>query len=331
MAQREVGNLRTRLSWEGEGAQKSLQGFSRDLRGLRSEMNETRSRGRAYTQSLEGMRKQQDILNRTVKTQQERVRELRRRYDEARKTKQENSREVRNLATQYNNAQAQLNRMEGELKDVTREIERQTNPWQRLGDQMQTTGQKMQTVGTGMMSFGRSMTMRVTTPILGAGAAALKVGMDFESGMSEVQAISGATGEQLEQLEEQARTLGSETRYSATEAANGMSFLARAGFEVNEITAAMPGLLDLAASSNMDLGRAADIASNILSGFGYEAEEAGRVSDVLAKGAATANTSVEQLGGAMQYVAPVASTLGLNIEELTAAVGFMSDAGRDAA
>src|SRR5690625_107206 len=185
----------------------------------------------------------------------------------------------------------------------------------------------LQTFGRGMTSFGRGMTMRVTTPILGAGAAALKVGMDFESGMSEVQAISGATGEQLEQLEEQARTLGSETRYSATEAANGMSFLARAGFEVNEITAAMPGLLDLAASSNMDLGRAADIASNILSGFGYEAGEAGRVSDVLAKGASSANTNVEQLGGAMQVVAPIASTLGLEIEGMTAAVGLMSDAG----
>jgi TP901 family phage tail tape measure protein len=99
------------------------------------------------------------------------------------------------------------------------------------------------------------------------------------------------------------------------------------GFETNEIMSSMPGLLDLAAAAQMDLGRAADIASNIISGFGYEAEEAGRVSDVLASGASSANTTVEQLGDAMATVAPVASSLGLDIEDLTAAVGFMSDAG----
>lgn len=103
------------------------------------------------------------------------------------------------------------------------------------------------------------------------------------------------------------------------------------GFETNEILESMPGLLDLAASSGMDLARAADIASNVLSGFGLEADETGRVADVLAAGASSANTSVEQLGGAMQYVAPVANTLGLEIEGMTAAVGFMSDAGRNAA
>src|SRR5690625_4842125 len=106
-----------------------------------------------------------------------------------------------------------------------------------------------------------------------------------------------------------------------------MGFLGMAGFETNEILETMPGLLDLAASSGMELARAADITTNILSGFGYEAEEAGRVSDVLAKGASTANTNVEQLGGAMETVAPIASMLDLDIEGLTAAVGKMSDSG----
>lgn len=99
------------------------------------------------------------------------------------------------------------------------------------------------------------------------------------------------------------------------------------GFETNEIISAMPGLLDLAASSNMDLARAADIASNIISAFGYEAGETSRVADVLAKGASSANTNVEQLGDAMATVAPIASALGLDVEGLTGAVGMMSDAG----
>lgn len=111
------------------------------------------------------------------------------------------------------------------------------------------------------------------------------------------------------------------------EAAEGQKFLAMAGFQTNEILNAMPGLLDLAASSNMELGRAADIASNILSAFNYEADQTTRIADVLAKGASSANTSVEQLGGAMKYVAPVASTLNHEVEGLVASIGFMSDAG----
>lgn len=108
-----------------------------------------------------------------------------------------------------------------------------------------------------------------------------------------------------------------------------MEFLARAGFDTNEIMSAMPGMLDLAASANMDLGRAADITSNIISGFGYEASEAGRIADVLAKASSTANTDVNGLGAAMATVAPVAATLGLDFEDLAAAVGTMADAGID--
>src|SRR5699024_6404891 len=137
---------------------------------------------------------------------------------------------------------------------------------------MENAGQKMQDVGRGVSDFGKSYSMRVTAPNLGAAGAALKVGMDFEKGMSQVQAISGASGEDLEKMTDLAKEMGSETMFSATEAAGGMEFLAMSGMETNEIIETMPGLLDLAASSGMELARAADITTNILSGFGYEAE-----------------------------------------------------------
>src|SRR5690625_6999007 len=122
-----------------------------------------------------------------------------------------------------------------------------------------------------------------------------------------------STASDMERLYEQASDLGATTRFSATESADAMGFLGMAGFETNEILETMPGLLDLAASSGMELGRAADIATNIMSGFSLEAEEAGRVADILAAGASSANTNVEQLGDAMKYVAPIASTLDLEI------------------
>lgn len=163
--------------------------------------------------------------------------------------------------------------------------------------------------------------------VAGVGAASIKVGMDFEEGMSKVKAISGATEKEMSKLTSVAKELGATTQFSASEAAAGMEFLAMAGYKVNEITESMPGLLDLAAAGQMDLARAADVTTNIMSGFGLAAKETGRVADVLAKAASTANTDVSQLGEAMKYVGPIANSLGLSIEETSAAVGVLSNAG----
>ncbi|MDQ0158957.1 phage tail tape measure protein [Alkalibacillus salilacus] len=327
MASKDVGNLRTRLSWEDDGASRSIKDFSRDLRGLKSEMSEVRSRGEKYASSLKGLRQQQDILNRKHKTQEEHLKTLKKRYDETRKTKGENAARTKYLAEEYNKARASMNRTEQQLEDLTKSIENQTNPMKRLGNNLDATGQKFQSVGQGMMTFGRSATMGVTTPIAGIAGAAIKVASDFEESMSKVQAVSGATGEEMEKLESQARDMGESTRFSARETAGAQEYLARAGFEVNEVLGAMPGLLDLASAAQMDLATASDITSNIMSGFEIEASKASEVSDVLAYSSSNANTDVNQMGQAMAYAAPIANNLGVSVEETAAAIGFMSDAG----
>lgn len=215
-------------------------------------------------------------------------------------------------------------RLRDNFTDTIQRVEKSVGDFSRTYKRM---GRDIQRTGKTISGIGKTLTATVTMPLIGLGTAAIKLGMDFEAGMSQVQALTGATAQEMKQLSDMAKHLGETTIFSAKEAAEGMAFLGMAGFEVSEIMDSMPGLLDLAAASNMELGRAADIATNILSGFGMKAAEAGRVADVLAKGASSANTSVEQLGGAMKYVAPVAASLGLEIEGLTAAVGFMSDAG----
>jgi len=159
---------------------------------------------------------------------------------------------------------------------------------------------------------------------------AVRVAAGFQEQMSGVAAITGAVGAQFDSLNEKARELGANTRFTAREAASGMEFLARAGFDTNEVLAAIDGNLKLAAAGALDLGRAADITSNILSGFNEAAGESNRVADVLAEAAASANTNVEQLGEAMKFVAPIASGLGQSIEVSTAAIGALSDAGLQA-
>lgn len=181
--------------------------------------------------------------------------------------------------------------------------------------------------GEALTSAGKTMTTNVTTPILGVAAAATYAGMKFDSAMSEVKAISRAVGDDFNMLREQALYLGKTTKFTATEAANGMTMLARAGFEPLEIYQAMPGMLDLAAAGNVELARAADIVSDTMMAFGESADQAGRYANVFAEAAASGNTTVEGLGEAMAYGAASAKSMGATVEATAALMTAFADAG----
>jgi TP901 family phage tail tape measure protein len=175
---------------------------------------------------------------------------------------------------------------------------------------------------------GMQTAMFAVAAAVGTGlGASVNVARNFEEAMSRVKAISGATGTEFDALKAKAKELGETTQFSATEAAQGMEFLAMSGFKVNDIVGAMPSVLNLAAAAKVDLGKSADIVSNIMTGFGISAEDAGGAVDVLVKTMTTANTDLPMLGEAMKYVAPVSKSLGLSLEETAAAIAKMSDAG----
>jgi TP901 family phage tail tape measure protein len=174
-------------------------------------------------------------------------------------------------------------------------------------------------LGAGMTAMGAGMAV-------GLGAA-VKTTADFESAMSRVGALSGATDKELESLTKTAKDLGATTSFSASEAASGMSFLAQAGYETSDIIASMPGLLNAAAAGQLDLATASDITSNILSGFGLEAAETSRVADVLTKTFTSSNVDMQMLGETFKYLGPTANSLGLSLEELAAATGILGSAG----
>ena len=157
--------------------------------------------------------------------------------------------------------------------------------------------------------------------------AAVRIIADFETSMSRLGAVSRATAGELEALRDIAKDLGSTTEFSASQAADGLNFLAMAGFNATEAMAAIPSVLDLATASGLGLAEAADTASNIMSGFGIEAANAAEVADVLAAASTRANTTVGQLGAAMSTVAPIASALDMSLEDTAAAIGVLSDAG----
>lgn len=178
------------------------------------------------------------------------------------------------------------------------------------------------------LSWGNMKGELMASATLGlALAAPIKVAANFEQAMARVGAVSGATGKDFELLQGQARQLGRDTQFTSMQAANSQEMLARAGFKTNEIMAAMPGLLNMAAAEGMDLAQGADIAASTLRGFGLQADQMGRVADVLAKASSASNTSIAGLGESMKYVSTVAAGLNIPLEDTTAMLGIMGNAG----
>lgn len=206
----------------------------------------------------------------------------------------------------------------------TNELDRGLN---RAVNSLQRAQGQISRMGDGFTQAGQSMTRGMTVPLALLGGLTLKFAADYEQHMIMVQAITEATSDQFKRMQEQAKFLGATTRYTAGQAAEGMRFLAMAGFDAEKILASMPSTLQLAAAANMDLARAADITTNIITGFRMQAEELPRANDVLVKTFVSTNTTLEQLGEAFKYAGPVAREAGLSFEETAAVLGLLGNAG----
>lgn len=238
-------------------------------------------------------------------------------------TEDQHAQKQKELARRLNNTEAEMKRYEGQLKRINSEGKATTRTYADFDKQFRQVGTTIRNVGA-QVGITAGVGFVAMKRVLGDVVNEAK---DFHAQMSEVAAISGATGIEMEKLTKQSKDLGKATKFTAQQAAESQANLARAGFNTNEIMGAMPGLLDLAASSNLDLGTSADITANIIRTFGYEASKAGKVADVLAKGAATANIDVQGLGGSMKTAGPIAKSLGITFESVAAATGIMADAG----
>ena len=196
-----------------------------------------------------------------------------------------------------------------------------------FSDNNATFNDKLAATGSILKNVGSSMTKWVTVPLVGAGAAAIKTAANFESGMSAVAAISGATGTQLDQLTDKALEMGAKTKFSASEAASAMEYMAMAGWKTEDMLNGIEGIMSLAAASGEDLATTSDIVTDALTAFGLSAQDAGRFSDVLAAASSNANTNVSMLGESFKYVAPVAGSLGYTAEDTAIALSLMANAG----
>lgn len=201
------------------------------------------------------------------------------------------------------------------------------NDLKTFQSQTATSKDKLAAFSSAATSTGKSLTKGLTVPIAGLGAAAVAVTARFEKGMSEVQAISGATGTDIEKLGDKAKEMGAKTKFSASQSAEAFKYMALAGWDTTQMLDGIEGVMNLAAASGEDLASVSDIVTDSLTAFGMSAEDATHFADVLAKTMSSSNTDVAGLGEAFKYVAPVAGAFGYSVEDVSVALGTMANAG----
>lgn len=275
-------------------------------------------------------------LNTAFVENKRKMQELNKEAKDLQKQEQALTREMQNGGTaqqreqlqQLRDRMAQVNAQIGSLRTQERELQhdiRQTN--NELQQQRESAGSLSEAFGALGQLFAGLGIAQACHEMAAAFNECVKAAEDFEATMSTVEALSGATASQMEELTDKAKELGATTKFTATESAQAMTYMGMAGWNAEQMLAGMDGVMSLAAASGSDLAMTADIITDNLTAFGMKAEEVSHFADVLAATATNSNTSVEIMGETFKNSAAVAGALGYSIEDVAAAVGLMANAG----
>ncbi|WP_239732529.1 phage tail tape measure protein [Mammaliicoccus sp. E-M25] len=264
-----------------------------------------------------------------LKNTQNQHKKLNKEIQDYTKNQAEATKKINNEKASLNNLEKAIEKTSNEMKLFNKEQALANSHFTKTADKFDKLSDSYSRFGMGLQSVGRNMSMYVTTPIVGALGYASKLGVEFDDSMRKVQATSGASGKQLDQLKAKAREMGATTKFSATDSAEALNYMALAGWKTNDMVKGLPGIMNLAAASGEDLAQVSDIVTDGLTAFGLKAKDSGRFADVLAAASANANTNVLGMGEAFKYAAPVAGALGYTIEDTSIAIGLMSNAGME--
>ena len=255
---------------------------------------------------------------------------------------EEQHRELDQLKTEYKNVALEqgtdsqaAQELKSKIDQLNTELDQEESKLREVDNALDDAGRSAQESATGGWSIlnqiiadlARNAIQQAINKIQEFARETVQLGIDFSSSMSNVQALSGATDDELEQLEKTARELGSSTIFSASDVSDAFGYMALAGWDVQDMLGGIDGVLNLAAAANMDLAEASDIVTDYLTAFGLSAEDAGAFVDQMAYAMANSNTDVTQLGEAYKNVAATANSMGFSVEDTTAALMTMANAG----
>lgn len=296
---------------------KDLNQSSKDLQRELTAVNKALKHDPKNTDLL---RQKQELLTKSVSETKSKLEALKAAKDRADKD-MANGTEVNQ--EEYRRLVREISTTENSLKNLTREMK---NFGSVSAQEIAAAGQKMQDVGGKLEGVGKKM-MPVTAAITGLGAVAVKTAADFDSSMSQVAAVSGASGDDLERLRDKAREMGAQTQFSASEAADAMNYMAMAGWKTEDMLGGVEGIMNLSAASGEELAAVSDIVTDGLTAFGLSAQDSGRMADVMAAASSNANTNVSMLGESYKYCASTAGAMGYSLEDVTESLGLMANAG----
>ena len=318
MAGNRIKGITVEIGGDTTKLQTALKGVNTEIRNTQSQLRDVEKLLKLDPGNTELIAQKHRLLAQAVSETREKLETL--------KTAQRQADEALRNGTisqqQYDGLQREIVETEQELRRLEQQAEQSATALQKIG----ATGEKLQAVGDKVSSVGQKL-LPVTGVVTGLGTAAVKTAADFDSAMSRVAAVSGATGSDFDKLRDKAREMGAKTKFSATEAADAMNYMAMAGWKTEDMLSGIEGIMYLAAASGEDLATTSDIVTDALTAFGLTAEDSGHFADVLAAASSNANTNVSMMGETFKYCAPVAGALGFSVEDTAEAIGLMGNAG----
>ena len=287
-----------------------------------------------YNDQLVEMEKQQaesesasGKLKQKIEEQESALEGLKKQYVDATIQYGENSDEAQALAGQISELSGELADNKKQLSDAEKAADDLDNSLEDVEDQADDTSGAF-TVMKGALADLVADGIRKAIEVMKEFVSeTIEVGKAFDASMSQVAAVSGATGEDLDKLRAKAKEMGSSTKFTASEAADAFNYMAMAGWKTEDMLGGIEGVLSLAAAGNTDLAKTSDIVTDALTAFGKEAKDAGNLADIMAAASSNANTNIELMGETFKYVAPVAGAMGYSMEDTSVAIGLMANAG----
>lgn len=307
----EIGGDTTKLS-------KALEGVNKNIKNTQSQLKDVEKLLKLDPKNTELFSQKQKLLADSISATKDKLATLKTVAEQA------NTALTNGDITQqqYDALQREIVETENELKRLESEAKNANSELAKIGE----AGQVLHNVGDKISGAGEKL-LPVTAGVTALGTAAVKTASDFDSAMSKVAAVSGAMGDDLQALRDKAREMGSKTKFSASEAAEAMNYMAMAGWKTNDMLSGIDGIMNLAAASGEDLATTSDIVTDALTAFGLTAQDSGHFADVLAAASSNANTNVSMLGESFKYCAPIAGALGFSCEDTAEALGLMANAG----
>lgn len=287
-----------------------------------------------WSKSATGLQAKLKQLDSVLSAQKSKLELLKEEYEKTTKEYGKNSSAALRVKTAMNNQEAAIKKTEKEIEDYNQELKKAEQYGDNFEESINEMNSATQSASDGFTVMKGALANLVADGIRLAIDAikelakqTIETGMNFEQSMAQVEAISGATGEELEALTEKAKEMGAKTKFSATESAEAFNYMAMAGWKTEDMINGIEGIMNLAAASGSDLATTSDIVTDALTAMGYSAGDAGRLADVMAAASSNANTNVELMGQTFQYAAPLVGALGYSMEDTAVQIGLMANAG----